>query len=99
MKRLLLSLAAGLLLAGATGCVLDRDCCNRPLFCHGSCAAAPDNCRTCCDSAACRGCGGRGCGMCQRQAAPPAPATVAYPYYTLRGPRDFLARNPQSIGP
>jgi len=26
-------------------------------------------------------------------------ATVTYPYYTTRGPRDFLARNPQSIGP
>jgi len=26
------------------------------------------------------------------------PAT-AYPYYTTRGPRDFLARNPGSIGP
>jgi hypothetical protein len=24
---------------------------------------------------------------------------VAYPYYNLRGPRDFLERNPQSIGP
>lgn len=29
----------------------------------------------------------------------PETATVAYPYYTLRGPRDFLARNPPSIGP
>jgi len=24
---------------------------------------------------------------------------VAYPYYTNRGPRDFLLRNPPSIGP
>jgi hypothetical protein len=24
--------------------------------------------------------------------------TVAYPYYTTRGPRDFLASNPPSIG-
>jgi hypothetical protein len=23
----------------------------------------------------------------------------AYPYYTLRGPRDFLVDNPPSIGP
>ena len=31
----------------------------------------------------------------------PGPLTgaVAYPYYSLRGPRDFLARNPGSIGP
>jgi hypothetical protein len=25
--------------------------------------------------------------------------TVSYPYYTLRGPRDFLETHPQSIGP
>lgn len=31
---------------------------------------------------------------------PPGPpsGTVGYPYYTLRGPRDFLADNPPSIG-
>jgi hypothetical protein len=29
----------------------------------------------------------------------PPSGAVAYPYYTTRGPRDFLARNPQSIGP
>ena len=31
-------------------------------------------------------------------AGPPTGA-VAYPYYTTRGPRDFLAKNPASIGP
>jgi hypothetical protein len=31
-------------------------------------------------------------------AGPPSGA-VAYPYYTTRGPRDFLAKNPPSIGP
>jgi hypothetical protein len=31
-------------------------------------------------------------------AGPPTGA-VAYPYYTTRGPRDFLAKNPTSIGP
>jgi len=25
--------------------------------------------------------------------------TVSYPYYTMRGPRDFLETHPQSIGP
>ena len=37
----------------------------------------------------------------EAQAAEPGPATgaIAYPYYTTRGPRDFLAKNPQSIGP
>jgi hypothetical protein len=29
----------------------------------------------------------------------PAAGAVTYPYYTTRGPRDYLARNPQSIGP
>jgi hypothetical protein len=31
-------------------------------------------------------------------AGPPS-GTVAYPYYTTRGPRDFLAKRPPSIGP
>ncbi|HTQ39293.1 MAG TPA: hypothetical protein VMJ32_09705 [Pirellulales bacterium] len=31
-------------------------------------------------------------------AGPPA-AQVTYPYYTVRGPRDFFANNPPSIGP
>lgn len=29
----------------------------------------------------------------------PPTAQVTYPYYTNRGPRDFLARSPRSIGP
>lgn len=32
-------------------------------------------------------------------AAGPPSGGVSYPYYTNRGPRDFLARNPRSIGP
>lgn len=28
----------------------------------------------------------------------PETAQVAYPYYTVRGPRDFLANDPMSIG-
>ncbi len=32
-------------------------------------------------------------------AAGPPTGGVTYPYYTTRGPRDFLARNPRSIGP
>lgn len=30
--------------------------------------------------------------------AGPPTGTVGYPYYTLRGPRDFLVNNPPSIG-
>jgi hypothetical protein len=34
------------------------------------------------------------------QATPPASAgAVSYPYYTTRGPRDFLSPNPRGIGP
>jgi hypothetical protein len=32
-------------------------------------------------------------------AAGPANPTYGYPYYTTRGPRDFLNPNPPSIGP
>jgi hypothetical protein len=32
-------------------------------------------------------------------AAGPPTAGVTYPYYTNRGPRDFLAKNPRDIGP
>ncbi len=55
----------------------------------------------------CRACGGRGCRLCRDRcrdktcyvdSGPPA-ATITYPYYTIRGPRDFLAKNPPSIGP
>jgi hypothetical protein len=37
----------------------------------------------------------------QNLAAPSGPptGTVAYPYYTTRGPRDFFEPNPPSIGP
>jgi hypothetical protein len=50
------------------------------------------------------GCHCKGPCRCPRgdeAAAPAGPATgaVTYPYYTTRGPRDFLAKNPPSIGP
>ena len=32
------------------------------------------------------------------EAGPPAGA-ITYPYYTVRGPRDYFAKNPSSIGP
>ncbi len=60
------------------------------------------------DAVGCATCGGgqqllgrRGCadGACDvgYQPGPPT-AQVANPYYTVRGPRDFLARNPRSVG-
>ena len=40
------------------------------------------------------------CGKHQQAIAPgPAAPTYGYPYYTVRGPRDFLVDNPPSIGP
>ena len=42
---------------------------------------------------------GRGRGIPADVMGTGATPTVNYPYYTLRGPRDFLAENPPSIGP
>jgi hypothetical protein len=41
----------------------------------------------------------RGVGGEYLGAAGPPTGAVAYPYYTSRGPRDFLDPNPPSIGP
>jgi len=47
----------------------------------------------------CTGCSmGTGCAMRKAQRAA-LMGPMAYPYYTLRGPRDFLVDNPPSIGP
>jgi len=113
MKRAMLSLLAVVFVAGLVGCVNQHG--RRPWACMGgSCAQAPENCQSCDESSSegyfnpgsgrcCRECGGRGCHLCRRacegQTAGPSSATVAYPYYTTRGPRDFLANNPPSIGP
>ena len=53
------------------------------------------------------GCGRvRGCGLldrmcCGRPCVNPGPPTgaVTYPYYTVRGPRDFLMKTPRPLGP
>ncbi len=110
MKHAILLLFAGGLLAGLTGCVFPHGRAGTGLM-HGSCQNAPENCAACdgqcdddcnCNDPNCR------CHHClarhhanragAQDAGPPAP-TVVYPYYTVRGPRDFLARNPGSIGP
>jgi hypothetical protein len=88
---------AVLLAAASTGCVHGHG-----LFHHKS---ACDTCH----GSGCQGCGilGGG-GLAGHFAAhhcdpgtvsgPPA-AQVAYPYYTVRGPRDFLLDNPPPLGP
>ncbi len=59
-----------------------------------------------CDRGACprcgglhhRACGGH-CGHGTGQPSGPPVGYITYPYYTLRGPRDFLQRTPSPIGP
>jgi hypothetical protein len=128
MKRAIFSVLAIVVLAGLTGCISQRG--QRPTACMGgSCAQAPENCKSCNDPGAnsqdpgangqdpgrcvrCRDCDGHGCRLCggrgfidrggnggDQAAAGPATGAITYPYYTNRGPRDFLAKNPASIGP
>jgi hypothetical protein len=55
-----------------------------------------------CSPSACQGrcpCGRAGAGGDEGDAGGPPVGAVTYPYYTVRGPRDFLAKNPPSIGP
>jgi hypothetical protein len=65
-----------------------------PMCGHGYCCGcgppAP-GCPCCC-------CGASGDQNYNFNPGPPV-AQTAYPYYTLRGPRDFLLDNPPSIGP
>jgi hypothetical protein len=104
MKHTCLLLAALSLLAVVTGCKCGA----------GSCAAAPENCSSCASPQGCNdpGCppGGesaKGMPVLRPRALDnagrftPGPPTgaVTYPYYTTRGPRDFLAQKPESIGP
>ena len=110
MKRAIFMLAAVGLLAGLAGCTCPGNGRWFSGLINGSCQNAPENCASCgatdgqaaCDADDDGGCTGcrRGC---RAHYAPPAPGpatgAITYPYYTTRGPRDFLARNPQSIGP
>jgi hypothetical protein len=86
--------------ASATNCQ-DGQACGDPGN-DGSCARKHlcglfgGLCKPCC-----KPCCGRCRGKGEQEAAeagPPAGA-VTYPYYTTRGPRDFYAKNPGSIGP
>jgi hypothetical protein len=80
--------------------------------CNG--ASCDKTCDKSCDNAddpgSCKSCRGLCSGLCRRgdrvprnaeEAYNPGPASgaVTYPYYTNRGPRDFLARELPSIGP
>jgi hypothetical protein len=74
--------------------------------CDGCACGGP--CSRLAERVACGLCCGPCAGICpnggsypEYPAFNPGPPTgqVAYPYYTTRGPRDFLMKNPPSIGP
>ena len=74
--------------------------------CDDGCTYGPYDCSACgaCRNA-CGGFGAPGPGMARSgdqrynfQPGPPVGQT-AYPYYTVRGPRDFLLDNPPQLGP
>jgi hypothetical protein len=89
----------------------NRGClCNCQGQIPGHCKTPGPHCPCCGHGYCCTCCGppAPGCSVCcggasgdqnyNFQPGPPV-AQTAYPYYTLRGPRDFLLDNPPSIGP
>ena len=85
--------------AGCDTCSTGCESCG-PADC-GMCSGA--GCGSCCKPCGAV-CGGMGClcgaGYGQEAFTPgPPSAAITYPYYTVRGPRDFLAETPPSIGP
>ena len=89
MRNFLLALLSAGFLAVA-GCTC-YDCNQQPCACHSD------------QKALCPRCGFNPCrcglGLGRGDSGAGQPGYVAYPYYTTRGPRDFLDRNPPSIGP
>ena len=100
MKRGLFVLLALLALGGLAGCMQEHMACNGGDPCIQACG------RTACCWPPCGECpspyghgDGRGGGGQAMQPQQPPVAAVTYPYYTLRGPRDFLQRESPPIGP
>ncbi len=93
MKRLLVMFFAVSLLAALAGCRTCDPCgpqeCSRRALLGSHHALCPVHGNAC---------GGR-CGAGQASPDPGLSGPVTYPYYTLRGPRDFLQRVPTPIGP
>lgn len=111
MKRALLTAFSALLVAALAGCAHQRVESNGfggPVALRG----AHHDGGACEDAVPCGRYGliNRGQGACPRcggshhsakpsdPAGPPS-AQITYPYYTLRGPRDFFYRGPSNIGP
>jgi hypothetical protein len=108
MRHLLLALVLGVWAASGVGCHLHKKCdtcgCDDP-GCGQGCAHGNGGCANgdCgCADGSCRKvhpwfAHHRGADNAMGPQGPPTGA-VAYPYYTVRGPRDFLINNPPSIG-
>ena len=113
MKRAMLSYLTLIVLAGLTGCCCGTPhgpcaggCANDGYFhpshgCCGQTACAEDGGGPCPCPGPCaeRCCHGAGAQAFDNGPPGPPTGTVTYPYYTTRGPRDFLCKNPPSIGP
>ena len=101
MKHLLLAALVATLVGANTGCcLLDRLACRtREYPVNLGRGACGPNCNRC-GPLGHGGLGGGGiAGHKAAKYAGPATGAVTYPYYTTRGPRDFLAANPRDIGP
>ncbi|MCE9606594.1 MAG: hypothetical protein K8U03_17025 [Planctomycetia bacterium] len=96
MNRFLIASFALVMMIAGSGCANDCQQCNggrSGLFSnHGSDACRQGLCNR-------NGGGGGGGGAGGMGAGGPGGAAVAYPYYTVRAPRDFLSANPRGIGP
>lgn len=96
MTRFLMAGLALVLMIAGSGCVNTCRQCNdgrQSLF-----GQKGDPCRNGLCNRDGRGGGGGGAGGAGGYAGPGG-ATVAYPYYTVRAPRDFLSPDPRGIGP
>lgn len=98
MRNLLYVVLAGGMVAVLSGCCAHRGC--GPC---GGCGLFGGICKPSCESSdVCSSSGPLQDALARRHAvvdAGPPSAAITYPYYTTRGPRDFLASNPRSIGP
>ena len=95
MKRALLVLLVVAVVAGLTGCVQDQMCCR---------TNPSDPCNVFANNGGIYdglGYNPYGPAMQQQQPINPGPPTgaITYPYYTTRGPRDFLAQDIRPLGP
>jgi hypothetical protein len=92
MRHAFLAMAASTFLAVLVGCACPNGNCNNQGGSGGDGSGPGGACR----NGPCLG----GAGLHGPGQQDPGPGgMVSYPYYTTRGPRDFLETHPQSIGP